>query len=272
MPKRRVVTRDQLEHDLRGLGVTAGQVVMLHASVKAVGWLVGGPDMILRALLDLLTSRGTLMMLASWEDNPYDLERWPKAKRRAYLEACPAFDPATSRADHRELSILTEYLRTWPGALRSRHPLSSYVAVGAHAEALLKDHPFQYPHGPDSPLAKFCAREGKVLLLGELFANVTLLHHAEHLADVPDKRIDRYRMPVLQDGERVWLEFEEFDTTNGIVDWPGDYFEAIVEAYLAAGRGRAATVGHAPAYLLEGTDLVGFGKAWMEAHFARPTG
>ena len=37
------------------------------------------------------------MMLASWEDHPYDLERWPEAKRQTYLAACPAFDPATSR-------------------------------------------------------------------------------------------------------------------------------------------------------------------------------
>lgn len=272
MPRRRVVTKDQLEHDLRTLGVAAGQRVMLHASVKAVGWIVGGPDTILRALLDLLTPRGTLMMLAGWADSPYDLGRWPKAKRRAYLEACPAFDPATSRADHRELSILAEYLRTTPGAVRSRHPLSSYVAVGAHAEAILNDHPLQYHHGPDSPLAKFCARGGRVLLLGALFGSVTLLHHAEHLADVPDKRVDRYRLPVWQDGKRVWLEFEEFDTTNGVADWPGDYFGTIVEAYLAAGRGHTGTVGHAPAYLLEGADLVGFGKAWMERHFVRPTG
>ena len=110
---------------------------------------------------------------------------------------------------------------------------------------------------------------GQVLLLGPLCENITLLHHAEHLVDVPDKRVDRYRMPVLRDGEQVWLEFEEFDTTNGIVDWPEEYFETIVAAYLAAGRGRAVTVGHAPAYLFEGDDLVRFGKGWMEMHFAQ---
>jgi aminoglycoside 3-N-acetyltransferase len=39
---------------------------MLHASVKAIGWVVGGPDIILEALLDLLTPAGTLMMLVSY--------------------------------------------------------------------------------------------------------------------------------------------------------------------------------------------------------------
>ena len=58
----------QLLTDLSALGVAEGQVVMLHASVKSVGWIVGGPDMIVRAILQLLTPSGTLMVLASWED------------------------------------------------------------------------------------------------------------------------------------------------------------------------------------------------------------
>ncbi len=44
------------------------------------------------------------------------------------------------------------------------------------------------------------------MLLGDLFGSVTLLHHAGHLAEVPNKRIDRYRMPILRNGERVGLE------------------------------------------------------------------
>jgi len=32
----------------------------------------------------------TLMMLASWEDNPYELAHWPKERQEAYLQECPA--------------------------------------------------------------------------------------------------------------------------------------------------------------------------------------
>src|SRR3712207_8894196 len=117
----RQVTRSRLHADLRALGVRAGRVLMLHASVRAIGWVVGGPRVILDALLDLLTPGGTLMMLASWEGNPYGMEAWPEERRAAWQAECPAFDPATSPADHREMSILAEYLRTWPGARRSDH-------------------------------------------------------------------------------------------------------------------------------------------------------
>ncbi|WP_045235111.1 aminoglycoside 3-N-acetyltransferase [Deinococcus pimensis] len=266
-----LVTITDIQRDLRALGVHAGQVLMLHASVKCVGWVVGGPDALLQALLAVLTPAGTLMMLAGWEDNPYELDNWTEEKRQAYLAACPAFDPRTSRADHRELSILAEYLRTTSGALRSSHPSSSFVALGVHAEHLLSSQPDQYPFGHDSPLGRFRALGGQVLLIGELFENVTLLHHAEQLARLPEKRVVRYRMPVLQDGVRVWKTFEEYDTTNGIADWPVEYFEVIVRSYVEAGHARVSQVGAAPAFLLDGPSLVEFGQQWMELHLTPPT-
>lgn len=264
------VTRSQLIADLRALGVREGGVVMLHASVRAIGWVVGGPRVVLDALLDLLTPRGTLLMLASWEGNPYEMAGWSEAQRAAWLAECPPFDPATSPADHREMSVLAEYLRTWPGARRSDHPLASFVAVGAGAEALTARHSWQYGHGPDSPPARLCAADGAVLLLGPILSNITLLHHAEHLANIPDKRIDRYLMPILRDGERVWVEIEEYDTTNGIADFgEDDPFAAIGRDYLATGRGSSGLVGAAPSALLPAADLVRFGVEWMETRVRR---
>ena len=134
---------------------------------------------------------------------------------------------------------------------RSNHPEASVVAVGAKAEWLTEDHPLNYPYGPGSPFAKLCEADGKVLLLGTPLNTLTILHHAESLAQVPDKRIVRYRMPVLCDGERVWVEIEHIDTSRGIVDGhsSGEYFTAIVKGYLGKGKGRSRTVGTAKSYL-----------------------
>lgn len=263
------VTRSRIADDLRNLGVLPGETVMLHASVRAIGSVVGGPDVVLQALLDVLTAHGTLMMYVGWEDAPYELASWPEQRQRAYLEESPPFDPATSRA-YRKWSILTEYLRTWPGACRSQHPDGSFAAVGAHAHWLTKDHPLQYGYGPGSPLAKLCDVGGQVLLLGAPFDSLTLLHYAEHLAKVPDKRIVRYRMPVLRDEQRVWVELEEFDTSRGIVDWQGgDYFTVIAEDFLKSGRGRSGRVGAAESYLFHAPELVEFAVDWLERTFAQ---
>ncbi|MEW6749840.1 MAG: aminoglycoside 3-N-acetyltransferase [Candidatus Latescibacterota bacterium] len=264
-----VVTRSRLVADLRTLGVQAGDTVMLHASVRAIGWVVGGPDTVIQALLDVLTPAGTLTMLVGWEDGTYEMSEWPADKQQAYLDESPAFDPARSRA-YRKWSILTEYLRTWPGAARSAHPDCSFTAVGRLAGWLTADHPLQYGHGPRSPLARLCQARGRVLLLGVGFGNLTLLHYAEHMAAVPGKQVVRYRAPLLVDGQRQWVELEEFDTCRLIGQWQGDgYFDLIPREALSCGIGRRGRVGAALAYLFPAEELHRFAVHWLEEHLGR---
>ena len=63
------------------------------------------------------------------------------------------------------------------------------------------------------------------------------------------------------------MDFEEYDTTGGIVDWPDNYFETIIEDYLAAGNGHMGKAGDADSYLFAAKSLVDFGTKWMEVHF-----
>lgn len=263
-----LVTWSQLVRDLTGLGVCAGQVVMLHASVRAVGWIVGGPDVVLDALLDVLGPAGTLMMYAGWEEDIEDFDHWSPERQAAYLAECPPFDPATSRA-HRKWSILTEYLRTRAGAYRSANPGASVAAIGAQAQWLTEDHPLQFGYGRASPLAKLCAADGKVLLLGAPLDAVTLLHYSEHVAAIPNKRTLRYMVPLLEGRERVWVEVEEYDTGRGIVDWEGeDYFAVIVRHFIAAGHGGTGMVGVARSYLFDAAALHQFAVEWMERNLS----
>jgi aminoglycoside 3-N-acetyltransferase len=262
-----LITRSWLRRDFVDLGVTPGQTVMLHVSVRAIGWIVGGPDVVLDALLDMLTPEGTLMMYVAWEDRTDDWPAWSAERQAAYRAECPAFDPATSRA-HRPWSILGEYLRTRPGACRSANPSASMVAMGARAQWLTADHPLDYGYGPGSPLARLCEIGGQVLQVGVPPETVTLLHYSEHMAEVPGKRIVRHQVPILKDGRRTWIEIEEFDTSDGIVDWPEDYFGVIVNEHLAAGRARTGCVGAARAHLFDAANLHRHAVGWMERSFS----
>ena len=130
------------------------------------------------------------------------------------------------------------------------------AAVGAQAAWLTADHPLQHGAGPGSPLEKLVQSGGKVLLLGSPLANVSVIHHAEHLADIPDKRTVHYRVPVLQEGQRVWVEVEELDSNNGIATYDeADEFGAIVRGYLQTGRARTGKAGAAESYLFDAPDL-----------------
>jgi len=263
-----LVTREQIAAEVKGLGVTAGDTVMLHAAVGSIGWIVGGPDRVLEGIFAVLGETGTLMMYAGWDGSPYDVTLGMSQLPEALMAAWPAYDPATSRAV-REWGVLPEYLRTWPGACRSAHPDSSFVAVGANAEELTRDHPYQYGMGPGSPLEKLCQANGKLLLLGSPLSNVTLLHHAEHLADVPNKEVVRYWAPIVRDGTKTWGQIEEF-STNGCLPWygPTDLFEAVVRAYAQEGHGAVGRVGGATSHLFDAADLVAFAVAWIEERFA----
>ncbi|MCK5827957.1 aminoglycoside 3-N-acetyltransferase, partial [Candidatus Bipolaricaulota bacterium] len=234
------------------------------------GWIAGGPGEVLAGVLDVIGPDGTLMMYVGWEGSSYDFLANVPEVPPALLQLWPAYDPTTSRAMH-EWSILTECLRTWPGAQRSQHPDSSFAAVGRLADDLTRDHPLNYGMGEGSPLAKLCQHEGNVLLLGAPLSALTLLHHAEHLADVADKQIVRYKAPILSNGQKEWIDIEEFDTSQ-CLPWQGsaDLFEAIARQYLQEGQGIVGRVGAAASYLFDAAALNDFAVTWIEETFREP--
>jgi aminoglycoside 3-N-acetyltransferase len=139
-------------------------------------------------------------------------------------------------------------------------------AVGARADWITRDHPMRYGYGPGSPLAKLCEIGGQACLLGAPLDAITLLHHAEHLADLPDKRIFRNRCPVLQHGQTVWLDMEDFETGENVID--AEYtFDVIARDYMTAHGERSGMVGNAKSYLFDTSALVRFAVEWLEARF-----
>ncbi|CAN5858742.1 hypothetical protein BH23ACT11_BH23ACT11_20190 [soil metagenome] len=56
-----MVTRSRLAWDLANLGLKPGGVVMVHCQMSALGHVVGGAEIVVRALIDALGPEGTLM-------------------------------------------------------------------------------------------------------------------------------------------------------------------------------------------------------------------
>lgn len=259
-------TPAHLRADLQALGLEPGRTIMLHTSVKAVGPVMGGPNTILQAVLDVLTPAGTVMMYAGWEDIPDTVHELSPEAQAVYLDQHPGFDPALARAV-RENSVLAEFLRTWPGTRRSANPEASMVANGARAEWLTADHALSYGYGAGSPLEKLTQVGGQVLMLGAPLDTLTVLHHAEYRARLRHKRVIRYTCPVLQDGRKVWVEIEDFDTGDPHDEYT---FEGIARDYLAQRGARQGRVGDATCYLFDAADLVDFAVTWLEARFGPP--
>jgi aminoglycoside 3-N-acetyltransferase len=237
---------------------------MVHAGLRGIGPLVNGPDTLIDALLDVLGPDGTLLCYVNWEQQYEDALDEEGQLPESLKPDIPPFDPDRSRAS-RDHGAFIEFTRTTPGAERSHNPGASVVAIGGKAAWFTADHPLDYGYGPDSPFAKLVAASGKVLMIGAPLDTISLLHHAEHLAQIPGKRIRRMEVPLLLNDQVVWRMIEEFDTVNPVVDGlDADYFESIANAFLATGQGQRGLIGNAPSAIFPAAGLVDFAVRWLE--------
>lgn len=265
-------SRSELADGFRRLGVAAGDVVMLHASIRAVGEVAGGPDQIHLALKDALTERGTLMMYASCPQYYDEVGRGnlTAAEEREVLDKLPAFDALTARSQ-RDNGALVELLRTYPGSSVNDH-VARFVVWGHHTSQLLTPQPWNYAFGHGSLLERFAALDGKILLLGSDHDTVTFLHYAEHIVDIPGKRVSRYQVPVNENGVRVWRAMEEFDTADAGAhpNWPPRFFARIVDTYFDRTLNLGGFVGNARSHLVDARGLLAFAMTVMTEVAADP--
>jgi aminoglycoside 3-N-acetyltransferase len=254
-------TRGSLGAAIRSVGAGAGALVSVHVSMSRLGYVVGGAETVVDALLDAVGPEGTVVMQthtsensdpASWR-NPPAPESWWEAIR----EHTPAF--RADRTPGRKMSAVSEHFRTSPGVVRSEHPSDSCAALGPLAEAITCAHPLTPAMGAGSPLARMVDHDVQVLLLGVDHGNNTLLHYAEHLAEWPGKREGRFGSAMLVEGRREWVWRQD------LVHDDRDFVE-VGEAFAATGGERLAL----PLRCCSGRALVAFASQWFSARRRGP--
>jgi aminoglycoside N3'-acetyltransferase len=260
--------------DLHRIGVSHGDAVMVHASLRAVGALLperagglveGGADGLLDALSTVIGDDGTLLMIVGATNEwCWVNERSPEERTALLVDAVP-FDALTTPAEE-ELGVLAEVFRCRLGTVVSDHPEGRFAANGPLAQRLLEDVPWDDYYGVDSPLDRFVHAGGKVLRLGASTDTVTLLHLAENLAELPWKRrVLRHRRVMTPDGPTV-RTVTTLDDSEGIVDYPSEYFDDVLADFVATGRARTGVVGNARSELFDAADMVTFATAWLSEH------
>jgi len=260
---RPILTRTQMAAQFRDLGVEAGHCVMLHSSLKSLGcWIPGGAEAVLLALLSVLGAEGTLIMPAQSSTNT-DPSMWiappvPESWWAVIRAEMPPYNPQTTQTSG--LGILPEYFRTYPGTRRSDHPNLSFSAHGKHAAHLLHSQPLDAPFGEHSPLGRFVALDGRVLLLGVDHSRNTCLHLAEHRADWSSKHGIMQGAAVMCDGVRRWALLDES------VAYDSDDFDQIGAEYERLIGYDSGKVGRAEARYLPAAPLVDFAARWMATH------
>jgi aminoglycoside 3-N-acetyltransferase len=250
------ITQLQLENQLKKIGINDGDLVMVHSSLRAVGKIKGGGEKgggetLITALTKVLGENGTLVAYVDFEPT----------------ESIPYFDINKSPAS-KDYGVLVELIRSNPLAVRSKNPGGSMSAIGKDANWMCADHDYQYGYGSNSPLGKIYQKNGKILLLGSDLDQVTILHYAESIANIPNKRVIKYQQEVLIDDKIQSIEIEEYDTSKPILDQMSErYFEEIVKEFIKINNLESSKVGNANSYLLPARELVDFAVRKMEGEF-----
>ena len=155
------VTRADIVAGLRRLGISAGDGLMVHSSLKSLGRAEGGAEAVIQALMEVVTSEGTLVMPSFNHGAPF------AEGGAGYYD--PRSTPTTNGA-------IPDRFWRMSGVYRSLDPTHPIAAWGKHARRYTEFHHRTVTMGPDSPLG-LLGREGGLGLFMGVGHKVNTYHH-----------------------------------------------------------------------------------------------
>ncbi|MCY3749510.1 MAG: AAC(3) family N-acetyltransferase [Chloroflexi bacterium] len=229
-PPTMVLTRDRLAADLRRLGISPGDVLMIHSSLRSLGHVVGGAPTVVDALLEVLGPSGTLV--------------GPSFNFESAQDPNFVFDPLNSPSD---MGAIADEIRRRAGNLRSRHLTHSISAIGPQAQTIVTA-PGKTAWAADSPLGTVFELDGHFLLLGVTYQSFTALHVLEVAFRLRYRIIDTLRRRLRRtDGSLVPFESIVYLRDVG---YPGYDFNRLGQAMEDVGLTSVEPVGNAIARLI----------------------
>ena len=261
MNERPIILKQDLLEGLQSIGIEKGQSIMVHTSLSSFGYVCGGAQVIIEALLEGVGEEGTIMMpTQSWKNlDPSYGVHWEEPEKWWPLirEHWPAYDKDITPTN--TMGAVAEMFRKWPGTLRSDHPARSVAAYGKNAKYLVSQHDLSDIFGETSPLAKLYEIDGYVLLLGTGYDKNTSLHLADVRANYPSKHMEENSSAMMVNGKREWVTYSTL-----YVD--GEDFEEIGKAFEETMAVNKADLGNAQLRFMKQRELVDFAIGWIEQH------
>lgn len=257
--ERKIVLKKDILNALASVGVGEGQSIMVHTSLSSLGFVCGGAQIVIEALLESVGSEGTIMMpTQSWKNlDPTTGVHWEEPEQwwQIIRDNWPAYNKDITPTN--TMGAVAEMFRKWPGSLRSDHPARSVAAKGKYAEYLTQGHDLSNIFGEGSPIGKLYELDGYVLLIGVGYDKNTSLHLADVRAEYPGKHDSTEYSAVMEHGRRVWKAYHTL-----YVD--GEDFKQIGAAFEKAHPVKKAPLGNGTIILMKQRELVDFAVKWIE--------
>ncbi len=224
-----------LVRDLISLGVRPRDLLMVHSSLRSLGLVEGGPETVVDALLQALGPQGTLVVPTF---------TYPTAGDPAFV-----FDPVHTPS---QMGAISEAARQRPQAHRSIHLAHSIAAIGPLAQTIATSGGAS---GWDvhSPMRQVFDRNGRYLILGVPYQNLTAMHLCEVWLGLP------YRQPRTSEGRMRHPDGSYSPLvsigTPPLPGHPGSDYNRLGQRMEDAGLVRLGPVGNAIARLLNADDF-----------------
>lgn len=223
-PETVVSTKEDICAQLESLGIQRGMVILVQADMKKLGYLIGGEQTLIEALMETVGYEGTIVM-PTFTPQMADPACQKKHIARMYWEdvrqhALP-FDKKLSAPEKAD-ALIYQFLRN-EGVVRSYHPLYSFAAWGKYAKILCDKHPLHFGLNQDSPLGKVSEFNGYVVLLGCDYNDCVMFQLARyHGEQLPIKLISA---PIENNSRVQWKDMLELDFTKQDMGEIGEIME-----------------------------------------------
>lgn len=183
------VTKEDIKKGLRKLGLKRGDIVGVHSSLSSFGYVKGGADTVIDALLEVVGEEGTIAM-PTHSSNLEKVELPPEEKTAGilWLYKILPYDPQGTPCT---TGIIPETFRKRPGVLRSRHPDQSIAAIGPKAQEITSAGDGRSLSGWKVILEL----DGYVLLIGVGLEVCTAMHLAESIVKFPTHILEKITPP-----------------------------------------------------------------------------
>ena len=244
------VTQAMLVDGLGSLGLTEGDVVIVHSSLSRFGYVEGGADAVVDALLAAVGDAGTVAV-------PTSPVIWRGGSHFHYIKHDPILD---LRVTPSKLGAITNALRQRPEARPSLSACHTLHAIGGQRDWLLAGaETAVYPTGPGTPWHRNCTGGGKVLLIGVGQNSNTTIHTIEEAGGAPILSQEVfYPMVIDLEGRIVTVP-----TRAHLPNHPRA-FEKMDAVCLEHGIMRVGTIGAATLRLIEAKPFLEVGVSILE--------
>ena len=247
-----------LIQQLGTLGIQPGNPIIVHSSLKSMGWIAGGAQAVVEALMETVTQDGTIIMPAQSADNSepsyWMLPAIPEAWHEPLRQSMPAYDPHLTHL--REMGKIADCFHRHPATIRSPHPTHSFMAWGKHAKDWMVEHPLDDSFGPTSPLGKMMHANVKIVMIGVGYDSCTALHLSEYLA--PGLTTSPQGAAIMHNGKRMWATYDMADVDSDVFPELGTAFEQANPEVAITG-----VLGQAICKVVPMKPLVEFGTEWI---------